>query len=220
MNFTSDISYIERTSLVVSPDIIKEEPMLFSASLDFASKNGGQLTKHMLRVIEGSLSRDIIAHANMGYHPIIDTKVVMLKEGWYPSIPGWHCDGIPRCASSGQPDMSKLHEPVFHYIGSISSVSDLCPTEILNKEVDLDIDDSKVWKSADSGVRGLSDIEDNILSLRSGHVVRFDRQTLHNCTPAHSKGWRFFFRLSFMGTPARNEIRNQVQVYTDVNNGW
>jgi hypothetical protein len=220
MKFTSDIDYVERTNLVVSPDIVKGEPMLFSASLDFASKHGGQLTSHMLMAIKGSLSRDIITHATMGYHPVIDTKVVMLKRGWYPSIPGWHCDGVPRCTSSGQPDMSKLYEPVFHYIGSISSVSDLCPTELLNKEVDLNIDEHQVWKSADSEVRGLSGIENNILSLRSGSVVRFNRQTLHNCTPAHSSGWRFFFRLSFMGTPTRNEIRNQVQVYTDVNNGW
>ena len=226
MKFRPDYMFLRNNVSVVSKEDLKKEPMLYSASLDFARKNGGALTNKILDRIDSSLARDIAYHANKGYHPVIDTKVVMLKKGWYPSIPGWHCDNVPR-GENGQPDMTQLYDQVYHYICNYSTDNNLCPTEILRTEENVDIIKSQVWKSVDSGIReklalAAPSFKDHAMKVqvRSGQIVRFSRQTLHNCSPANKDGWRMFFRLSFMATPARNEIRNQVQIYTDVNQGW
>jgi len=218
MKFRPDIMVIKPRVSIRKIETIMEEPMLYSASLEFARKNGGKLTNRVLDDIDSYLTKDISYHANKGYHPVIDTKVTMLKKGWYPSIPGYHCDNVPRGSRFNQPDMSELYNKVFHYVSSISSDNELCPTKFVDEIVDVDIIKSQVWKSVDKALN--EDKELLTLDLKSGQIARFSRETLHTCSPAHKDGWRFFFRLSFMATPAKNEIRNQVQIYTDINQGW
>ena len=195
---------------------IQNEPMIFGGSWDFCRVSGGDLTNYIMDRIENEVSHDIEPHAYLGYHPVIDTKVVQLMPGMYPCIPGWHCDGVIRNDKSSQPSLDTLNEPVYHYIASIAS-EDTARTEIMKSRLEIDVDPKNVWGSVDQYVSEHSTFDS--FGLRSGQIARFRRSTLHRGTPAVVRTWRFFFRLSFYHMPCMNQIRNQVQVYT-TNGGW
>jgi hypothetical protein len=79
-----------------SIEMIKNEPMFFSADSDFVKEHGGPITRRFL----ASMPSDWIAARDL----IWDSRSHMLMPGWYPCIPGWHLDDIPRTRPDGQPD--------------------------------------------------------------------------------------------------------------------
>jgi hypothetical protein len=217
VTFNPDIKILRDSDLLIfSESEIMAEPMLYSADLKFAYENGGELTSSMLDRISDEVQSLMYEQALLGYHPVIDTKVVMLMQGMTPCIPGWHCDGVLRDETTGQPDLNTLNEPIYHFVGAINS-RNTANTEIMTEPLSLDVDHKKVWGSVDNSIKKLSDY--SYTSLKSGDIVRFTRSTLHRGTPAKSKCWRFFFRLSFYHGQALNQIRKQVQVYT-TDGGW
>lgn len=218
-----------RTPLVINPCqsinttrvSIKDEPMLYGASWNFAKENGGTITKFVMQVIEDDVKETMSVMAQAGYHPIIDTKSVLLMPGQYPCIPGWHCDGVVREEQGSQPNLNTLNDPIVHYLYTLSDclAAGHASTSYMVDEIGIresSVEKYNVWKSVDSLVRGLSEER----ALPRGKVLRFYRDTLHKCGPAPTRQWRYFFRCSFYHMPAMNEIRQQVQVYTDINQGW
>lgn len=204
---------------IATVDDIKSEPMLFSASIEYALRNGGPLTKQTLEAIteQPVFLEELTGHSALGYHPVIDTKSVMLMPGWFPCIPGWHCDAVPRADSNSQPDVSQINEPIYHYTRWIGTDAGLAPTEFYADSLVIPVDKDNVWGSVDAEVNKID--EPHIVSFTSGTINKFMRSALHRGTPADNRGWRYFFRMSYMPTPCRNEIRNQVQVYP-AKSGW
>ena len=201
------VGYVEPWASVSD---IEAEPMLFSASFDFAREKGGSLTQKCLDVIEPIVLKNTIH--------VIDTKSVMLMPGMYPSIPGWHCDGVIRAKDGDQPDISKMNRDVLHYIVMISSDENgVSNTRLLSERVQLEIDPNRVWGSLNEELEKKDPLS---VCVPDGRVVRFTQDTPHRAEPAHSKGWRFFFRCSEYHMPPMNKIRHQVQVYTTPQNGW
>ena len=201
-------------------DRINEEPMLYGASIDFAREQGGPITNNILDVLEvdGDEFREkCFEHSLLGYHPIIDTKSVLLMPGMYPCIPGWHCDGVIRNGRNSQPDLNTLDAPIQHYICTVSdvSVADHCGTDIATEAVELDVDPDRVWGSVNEQIHDI-----NHRTPRPGEIWTFTRSTLHRGQQCTKRQWRYFFRMSFYHMPAMNEIRQQVQVYSDPNKGW
>src|SRR5690606_11438434 len=49
-----------------------------------------------------------------GLSEVIDVRVQRLMPGMYPSIPGWHCDAVPRPNYFAQPDFSLINPHTFH----------------------------------------------------------------------------------------------------------
>jgi len=80
---------------------IKNEPQLFSASLAFADEQGGPITQEFLHKLK-EVKPDFFDHKE---EIVLDSRVHMLKESWYPAIPGYHFDDIPRETWGGQPDL-------------------------------------------------------------------------------------------------------------------
>lgn len=214
--FNPYVHILEPRTATVDKEVIRREPMIAGGSWSFCRAKGGVLTHKVMDTISDDVLSDIKDHALRGYHPVIDTKVVMLMPGMVPCIPGWHCDGVIRKDDKSQPNLDTLKDPTYHYIASVSTDEELCPTEICNSPVFIEVDEGKVWESVN---RGVIKEDPMVLKLRSGMVTRFSRQTLHRGTAATKRGWRFFFRLSFYHMPVQNEIRNQVQVYTQ-DQGW
>ena len=209
---------VRRVSQVVTAnaaDAIKLEPMLYGASWRWAFENGGALTKKVMLNIKEQVADLIPEHAIMGYHPIIDTKSVLLMQGQYPCIPGWHCDGVPRPHRGAQPDVSLIDEPVYHFVCVIDQ-NDSPATEFLTDTKLICVDKRQVWSSVNRQVPDDADI----YRAASGEIVQFQRGQLHRGNQAQQQGWRYFFRLSFYHMPVMNEIRNQVQVYVDTGTGW
>ena len=74
---------------------VKNEPMLWQCDRKFAYENGGPITRAFL---------DAIKKTNLADDLIIDTRTHMLMPGWWPAIPGYHHDDVPRTRADKQPN--------------------------------------------------------------------------------------------------------------------
>lgn len=208
----------------MTTQVIQEEQMLFGATINHVLTNFDKypITFHILNKILmlDDFKELIVDQAMLGYHPVIDTKVVLLMPGMYPCIGGWHCDGVIRKDQNSQPNLDTLDEPIQHFICTISDAGDdHCGTDILSRKAIFSInDDENIWAQVNQSVEDLED--KRIHTTKSGEIVQFDRQTLHRGTVATVRQWRYFFRLSFYHMPAMNQERKQVQVYSDISQGW
>lgn len=79
---------------------VKNEPMLFSCDRDASIALGGPITKAFL----DSLYPEFLNHPDF----ILDTRVHMLMPGWFPCIPGYHHDDVPRNNTNGQPNYDNV----------------------------------------------------------------------------------------------------------------
>ena len=210
--------------------LIQQEPMLFGAEATFADKQGGPLTDLALIALEdiGVDRKDLI----------VDTRSHMLKPGWYPAIPGWHCDEVPR-GKDGQPDIDLIpadpEERPKHYLivldaGTQAMTHFLVDSPYLSKWIISDGtskhrsalkrgQESTVWNWCDYQIRQHCHPE-HIEPALSGHLYEFGQFDFHTATSAKLDGWRWFFRATTKSKrPVANEIRRQVQVYLGKENG-
>ena len=202
---------------------IKNEPMLFNCDLEGAGRLGGPITYCFLNKLPQSW-RDVPL--------VIDSRVHMLMPGWYPCIPGWHHDDVPRTRSDGQPNYGPGQCRSEHVIALVNG--GICPTEFatgtefftepaLGRTIYAD------WHhEVENRIRrGQLAVE----VAPSNRLVLFNDRTWHRCQAANANGWRFFIRASRYfapdgtpiprGNPRTNEVRRQVQVYMDDPNlGW
>ena len=82
---------------------LAQEPSLFSCSPEGVGQLGGTLSKKCLSFVEKAYEASILHAKAEGLSAIIDVRVQRLMPGMFPSIPGWHCDAVPRCSYHGQP---------------------------------------------------------------------------------------------------------------------
>lgn len=202
---------------------IKNEPMLFNCDHGGASWLGGRITREFLGMLP-----DEWHHVPI----VVDSRVHMLMPGWYPCIPGWHHDDVPRTRSDGQPNYGPGQCRSQHIMALVNG--NICPTLFALGSVDF-IEPARgevVYEHFHRQVEGA--IFGGALDLESAPtncLIGFDDRTWHRGTNAVANGWRLFIRASRYFSPegnpiARenrrtNEVRNQVQVYMDsVNAGW
>lgn len=218
MKFTPQIEPVGRFTPIATIEEMAREPMVRSASLDFAIENGGPLTRRILH----SHDFDLVERLAMafGLHIVIDTRVQMLMPGMFPSIPGWHCDAIPRGDYNSQPDFSKLNPNAGHYIGSISThPNGVSNTRLLIDEIEVDIkDDLPTWQQVH---REVERVGADYYEMPDGIMTYFSPKTIHAASPTKNRGWRCWLRLSLYHHPPKNEITNRTQVYIlSEENGW
>lgn len=213
--FNSSFSGVGNLVSEFTEQQIEAEPMLFSASVNFVRSHGGVISNAVMDVIRDSADYQwmLQQHARLGYHPVIDTKSVLLMPGQYPCIPGWHCDGVIRSDKYAQPDPHTLGEPIWHYTCVLGNDA----THFYGGSVKVDIDEKAVWQSVNNYLEAYGGV---VHEGSSGTVYAFKRDQLHRGPAATVRGWRYFFRLSFYHMPTLNKIRNQVQVYVDISKGW
>ena len=193
---------------------VKNEPMLFNCNYETARKLGGELTQAYLDALpeEFTKAKDFI----------VDSRVHMVMEGWWPAIPGFHHDDVPRTRADKQPNYINPEYKAEHVMALIG---DCCPTEFALgqtefPEVPIGGKYYKVWHPI---------VEQQIKagSLRSifapsNKLLFFDWQTWHQGTAAIKNGWRWFARAT-KNTERKptNELRRQVQVYLQIPmEGW
>ena len=187
-------------------------PMLYRASADFASKQH-LFYKDLLSVLDLS----------GGKYISMDVRTSMLMQGWYPSIPGWHCDDFYR--PDGQPDLERLL-PIKHLMLVLGA--DVSATEFIYQPIDLP-SPTELYEVYDSenALYGYynSIIEDKkpiVKSVGEGEIWQFGGLDFHRAVPAVKNGWRTFIRVTVSDhREPKNEIRTQTQVYlTDPFKGW
>jgi hypothetical protein len=193
--------------MTATTEQISTEPMVYAADLEFAYENGSVITKKVIDQLRIRLASDGVDVNDI----VVDTRVNMVMPGMYPSIPGWHCDDVPRTdESNGQPDLSLVDAECVHYMILISDTG-ATRTEFVYNEYECEIDPTDVWESLNTEI-----IHDtpNTMFVPEGRFVKFNQQAIHRASIAKSSGWRYFFRATARGprTPV-NRMRTQVQVY-------
>ena len=210
------LSYRFRSSFVVGCSLgrdfteeeVKNEPMFFSAQAEYAHSLGGPIT----RAFVGALTSEVLG---ISEELVVDTKVAMLMPGWYPCIPGWHHDDVPRSSPDGQPNYDDPEYRPLHAMALVNG--EICPTEFAVGDVDFaGVRSGEViyrsWhKETEAALRHGELVKKRVPSDR---LVYFDDRALHQGVAATGSGWRWFGRASWRTKrPVRNEIRRQVQVY-------
>lgn len=200
--------FIEKTEVSATQEEIKNEPMLFNCSYDFAMENGGRLTKEFLSRLDFSFA------TNKDLSIVIDSRSHMLMPTWYPCIPGWHHDDVPR-ENNGQPDYYYPSYRSHHCLMILGggSKTDFAVGKTDFPEVPEGEKYYKFWHPV---------VERNIrlgklkrIQAEFGDMIYFTDRTWHTGTPAYESAWRFFIRASLTKRVATNEIRKQVQVYLE-----
>lgn len=207
LHFNSTIKHIGRLA-AFSQEQIKAEKMLFSASVGLAEYCSGPITRAFLSCLRQAEGAEWDA-------AIIDSRVHMLMVGWYPCIPGWHLDDVPRTRADGQPDHK---EPKYRARHAMAVVGDCSLTEFFIGETRLpDVPIGKgivygEWNKAINQHIGFAPYR--VRQVSDGDVLLFDWQSFHRGVPATKNGWRFFIRAT-INTDREffNEVRQQVQVY-------
>lgn len=216
MNFDSKINIRGDFQSVWHENIVKNEPMFFNSNLEFAFDNGGPIT------------RDFITRLPYDWqtcNPVIDSRVHMLMPNWYPCIPGWHHDDVPRSTATGQPNYVNPEYHSEHMMGLVNG--DICPTTFLLGNVEVSSPDSntRVYNIMNDQIeKQLIDLKHKVYKAQSGKYIEFDCNAFHTGVKAVAGGWRWFIRLS-RNTERQhhisNEIRQQVQVYLEnPMSGW
>jgi len=222
MNFNSQVEFRGTFEPNWADEIVKNEPMFFNCDLDFAYTNGGPITREFIE----NLPRDWV-----NTDPVLDSRVHMLMKNWYPCIPGWHHDDVPRSTSTGQPNYVNPEYHSEHLMGLVNG--HICPTQFAIGQVEVsDPDPTKrqynVWNSDieasidDMIERMKRDVSFaapfKVYKAESGRYIQFDRHAFHTGVKAVAGGWRWFIRLSRNTERQKsrtNEIRRQVQVYLE-----
>lgn len=202
---------------------VKNEPMLFNNDIDGAWANGRRLTRCFLNKLPEDWFNGQL---------VIDSRVHMLMPGWYPCIPGWHHDDVPRIRSDGQPEYEAPTDRAEHILMLVNA--HLAPTEFALGSAPFDVPPlgEVIYENWHSEVNLAIKAQELVVhSAPDKTLVKFDDRTWHRGVAATGNGWRFFIRASRYfdkdGNPiARrnkrtNEVRNQVQIYMSAENaGW
>jgi len=223
-HFNSQCTELKKFAENASNEDIKNEPMFFNCDLDFAYKNGGKITKSFIDKLPLNFKT---------MRAVFDSRVHMLMPGWYPAIPGWHHDDVPRAViptgqhfiTAGQPDYDNPRYKSKHILGLVNA--DVCPTKFAIGECTMSAipDGELIYRQWHNEIETLvSNGNLQLTTAKDRTLYYFDCDTFHTGGKAISNGWRWFGRVS-MDTERvdkiTNEIRRQVQVYLEFPmEGW
>jgi hypothetical protein len=206
--FNSEIGISQDRLGCYPTDIVKNEPMLFSCNYFTSRKLGGPITQNFLNLLYFNLpeleDKDII----------VDSRVHMLMPGWYPCIPRWHLDDVPRELEDGQPNHRNPSYKAQHCMAMVNA--DICPTQFIIGKIELpEIETGeKYYKKWHPIVDKAKDCV--WVNSPDRNLIFFNWQTFHQGSKAVGNGWRFFIRASWdTGRKPTNELRRQVQVYLE-----
>jgi len=205
----------------ISAPLLAAERSLFSCSEEGVAIQGGPLANLALKHIQGAYVKDIYNAKQAGLSAVVDVRVQRLMPGMYPSIPGWHCDAVPRQNYNGQPNFQAINPAAFHVAFTLSSD----PVGVSNTEYVIDVIKPKLY-DPDHVYRELHEEVERIGPMKrritDGVFVKFTPKTIHRATETHRRGWRMFMRFSmYHKPPIENGIPGQQQVYLiSEKNGW
>lgn len=231
MLFNEHLRTIHHVSLSVEE--LREEPQFFRASPEFVWHH----SPRTYSIIEEIFS---VQRPLPEQHVSVDTRIHMLFPGFWPCIPGWHCDDFYRpggilpandfvqCDKLGmevQPDL--IHAPKLDHFCVV--IGETSMPEFVNERMDLPVpfppdrkDDEPIYGAYNRLLDKINDPPLKIHKLTSGEVVYFDQLCFHRGTRATKRSWRFFFRMTYSNHhKAEDKIRTQSQVYLEIPlRGW
>lgn len=222
--FTSEISKVGTFGSGCTFAEIKKETMFFNSDFEFAYRNGGKITRSFLANLPAEWKEQPL---------VFDSRVHMLMPGWYPAIPGWHHDDVPRAEiptgqhfiTAGQPDYDNPKYKSEHIMGLLNA--DVCPTAFALGECEMPAipEGELIYRNWHQEVEKL--LNEGKLKkehIKNGELVYFNWQTFHTGEKATTNGWRWFGRVSRNTDRLKkvtNEVRVNCQVYLEFPmEGW
>ncbi len=195
-------------------DLLKHEPMFFRASWNFAYEKGNMATRHFLVSLPYELQNE---------NTLIDSRVHMLMPGWFPCIPGYHHDDVPRERADGQPEYSNPSYRTNHALALYNG--DICPTEFAIGEQEFSNPEShevvyREWHK--EVVNFITQKKLVVIKAPADHIIYFNDRTWHQGTKCVNRGFRLFIRASWgSNRKPTNEIRTNANVYMETPmEGW
>lgn len=215
---------------------LAEESSLHSVSLEWINKNGSPLIKEITQIAYAHLMKEsnlmlLFPPYNKQLHLVVDVRIQRLMPGMYPSIPGWHCDAVPRNDYFAQPDLTKLDTKIKHLTLTLSTEKDgVSNTEFVNEGIPFEYKPEdrsmSVWQQVHRRVFYEANLN-TVLPLRTikvpdNKLAIFSQDTIHRASPCHKRGWRMFYRMAMMDKPALNTglVREQQVYILSEENGW
>lgn len=212
------------------PGLIEGTPNLRRASLSNAVLFGGPFLRQLLQ------SAPIVGDHK---HITVDTKVSMLMPGWWPAIPGWHTDGVPRAVlggtggttlygphGDGKPSLSQQNTrslegyyPRYHTL----HVGNDCPTVFIDGRMHLPIEhdeDEQMYSEMTRRIDGCTTLRK--LVAQEAVWYSWDWWNIHQASQATERGWRLLIRITESDMPPADSdfVRPQNQVYVPKEFGW
>ena len=171
--------------------------------------------------IKCKLANEFLSHLPKDEY-IVDSRVSMLKKGWFPCIPGWHFDEIMRHENGNldiiSTDFNKTHYMMVIDIGT-NSLTEFCAYRftkdfLLTHNID----------NYDSFNMTIYMMESPIKTCKSNTIYQFSSLDAHRGVDCKDSGWRYFIRATANHQREYlNQIRTQTQVYIpfyNINKGW
>jgi len=213
--FNSRVKVVNTFGHGLSNNQIKNEPMFFNSGFDFAMEKGGEITRAFLNALPLEWKQSQL---------VFDSRIHMLMPGWYPAIPGWHHDDVPR-ASDGQPDYENPKYRSEHILGLVNA--SICPTHFAvgNCVMPAIPEGEIIYKHwHDEVCKHLVDEKVYLEVSQDRTMYYFDCDSFHTGTKAVASGWRWFGRVSRNTDRVKsitNEIRVNAQIYLEFpTQGW
>ena len=223
MEFNPEIKYITDFAQFIPNEAIKNEPMFFNSSLEYAYEHGSSITRSFIDALPVGWKKDVV----------FDSRVHMLMPGWYPAIPGWHHDDVPRplmktgehSINLGQPDYDNPRYRSEHIMGLVNA--DICPTKFLRSKCILPAipDGELIYRRWHNEIEFLVNRDKaKTIEAKDRTLIYFNCDTFHTGVAAKASGWRWFGRVSKNTERVQgitNEIRVNAQVYLEFPmEGW
>lgn len=207
-----------------STDTLKNTPQLWNASLDDALRYGGDLTKAAIGSMNLKFDRKYI---------VVDTKIHMLMPKFYPAIPNWHTDGVPR-GKELKPEV-KDYPNILEQQNMTTSRYHLlvtgegCLTQFINKPLMLDCyegsENYNLYEDIGSQLKKYNKEDLDIVTVPACTSVEWDWWNIHRGVQATKHEWRYLIRVTETDhlqpqTDLRQILRTQIQVYVPESFGW
>ena len=181
--------------------VLSKEQSMYQASTRFAYDNGGPITKEFIDKLP------FYYHDNV----LVDIRVHSLQKGYYPAIPGWHLDWLPRTNKGEDPVVDTI--PNYDHVVLIVAETSL--TEFVSESTRFVLPE----KGAFAHVNRELSLYKQAANLSTEHVisgdmVQFTSRDWHRPTPAEGNEWRLLIRASRIDhKKPSNKLVTQSQVY-------
>jgi hypothetical protein len=187
--------------------------VVHDASISFA--------KEALVQVESFYRAEIDFARKNGLSAMVDCRVQRFMPDMFGSIPGWHCDFVPRSTITGQPNFSAVNPAAFQVAVTLSAEPQgVSNTEYVDTSLSVKVfDDAHVYRDLHYAVEQLKPFTQQV---KDGVFVKFTPKTMHRATCAKRRGWRLFFRYAMVHKPEiKNVINPPQQMYLlSEGNGW
>jgi len=205
--FTPTAYVLDQFDVLPLGSVLREEVSMYQASPAFVHDVAGPLTRKFLSaafVLARWTPEEML-------NSIIDVRVHQLQAGYYPAIPGYHLDWMPRKNKGADVDLSVIPERK----NIVLIVGETSLTEFVDSEVSY-LGPNAQFKDYNVMLKRYAATH----HVESGQLVHFTSEDWHRPVPAEGNEWRYLARISTgMGIQPANQVRSQSQVYIPIEEG-